>query len=113
MTITYSSNYDYNITIWFEENLTNQTWGTTIPIAGNVDILNGTDPNDDITPFTGDITFNGIGEANAVDIINASGIFEPDGVTQTVNVQFNVRIPLGTMWGIYQAHVGVKIFQKQ
>ncbi|MCD6108574.1 MAG: hypothetical protein J7J89_03780, partial [Thermoplasmata archaeon] len=113
VTITYSSNYDYNITIWFEENLTNQTWGTTIPIAGNVDILNGTDPNDDITPFTGDITFNGIGEANAVDIINASGIFEPDGVTQTVNVQFNVRIPLGTMWGIYQAHVGVKIFQKQ
>ncbi|RLE39892.1 hypothetical protein DRZ77_03395, partial [Candidatus Woesearchaeota archaeon] len=113
VTITYSSNYDYNITIWFEENLTNQTWGTTIPIAGNVDILNSTDPNDDITPSTGDITFNGIGEANAVDIINVSGTFEPDGVTQTVDVQFNVRIPLGTMWGIYQAHVGVKIFQKQ
>jgi hypothetical protein len=113
VTITYSSNYGYNITIWFEENLTNQTWGTTIPIAGNVDILNGTDPNDDITPSTGDITFNGIGEINAVDIINVSGTFEPDGVTQTVDVQFNVRIPLGTMWGIYQAHVGVKIFQKQ
>ena len=108
--VNYSSNYNFNMTIWFEENLTNQTWGTTIPIANNVDILNNTDPNDDIDK--GDITFNGIEETNAVDIFNTSGTFSKNNASQTVNVQFNVRIPYGTMWGEYIAHIAVKIIQK-
>jgi hypothetical protein len=109
VTLTYSSNYDYNISLWFEQNLTNQTWSTEIPIANNVDILENTDPNDDIN--SGDITFNGIGESNAVIIISTSGLFQKNGYTQTVDVQFNVRIPFGTMWGEYIARIAVKIIQ--
>ncbi|EMR73388.1 protein of unknown function (DUF2341), partial [Thermoplasmatales archaeon SCGC AB-539-N05] len=108
--VNYSSNYNFSMTIWFEENLTNQTWGTTIPIANNVDILNDTDSNDDIN--TGDITFNGIEEINAVDIFNTSGTFSKNNASQTVDVQFNVRIPIGTMWGEYIARIAVKIIQK-
>ncbi|RLF44812.1 MAG: hypothetical protein DRN09_02645, partial [Thermoplasmata archaeon] len=108
VTITYSSNYDYNISIWFFENLQNQTTGDTIPIAGNVYLLASADPNDDINA---DTTFAGIGEANAVDIFNDSGSFPANGTSQTVNVQFKVYIPYGTMHGFYRANVGVKIDQ--
>lgn len=108
VTITYSSNYDFNMTIYFEENLTNTTWGTNIPIANNVDILADTDPNDDIIT---DITFIGDGELNAVDIFNNSGIFFKNGISNTVDVQFDVYIPLGTLGGIYTARVAIKIIQ--
>ncbi|MFO7676948.1 MAG: DUF2341 domain-containing protein [Thermoplasmatota archaeon] len=107
--ITYSSNYDFNITIYFEENLKNTMHGTTIPIANNVVILAETDPDDDITS---DITFLGIGEVNAVDIINDSGLFSLDGVSQTVYVQFMVFVPFGTLGGRYTARVATKIIQK-
>lgn len=106
--ITYSSNYDFNMTIYFEENLTNTTWGDTIHIANNVDILADADPNDDITS---DITFLGIDEANAIDIFNNSGIFHSNNISQTVDVQFNVYIPLGTHEGKYTARVATKIIQ--
>lgn len=108
VTITYSSNYDFNMTLYFEENLTNATWGDTIPIANNVYILGGTDLNDDITY---DVVFIGIGEENAVDIFNDSGIFHSDNIGQAVNVQFNVYIPLGTQGGKYTARVATKIIQ--
>jgi hypothetical protein len=108
VTITYSSNYDFNMTIYFEENLTNTTWGDTIPIANNVYILGGADPNDDVTY---DVMFAGIGEANAIDIFNDSGIFHSNNISQTVNVQFNVYIPLGTHGGKYTARVATKIMQ--
>jgi hypothetical protein len=106
VTITYSSNYDFNMTIYFEENLTNITWGTNIPVANNVDILANADLNDDITT---DITFLGIGEVNAVDIFNNSGVFQNNNVSQTVDVQFDVYIPLATMGGIYTSRVAIKI----
>jgi hypothetical protein len=106
--VIYSSNYDYNISIWFAENLLNQTTGEIIPIANNVYILESADPNDDITT---DTTFSGTGEANAVDIFNDSGIFQPNGLSQTVNVQFRVYISYGTMPGFYRANVRVKIEQ--
>ena len=106
VTITYSSNYDFNMTLYFEENLTNTTRGSTIPIANNVDILANVDLTDDITS---DITFLGIGIINAVDIFNESGLFHRNNISQTVNVQFNVYIPLGTMSGIYSARVATKI----
>jgi len=108
VTITYSSNYDFNMTIYFEENLTNTTWGDIISIANNVYILGGADPNDDVTY---DVMFAGIGEANAVDIFNDSGIFHSNNISQTVNVQFNVYIPLGTHGGKYTARVATKIMQ--
>jgi len=108
VTITYSSNYDFNMTIYFEENLTNTSWGTNIPIANNVEILADADLNDDITT---DITFLGIGQVNAVDIYNDSGIFSKNSVSQTVNVQFDIYIPLGTIGGRYTARVATKIIQ--
>jgi hypothetical protein len=106
VTITYSSNYDFNMTIYFEENLSNVSRGTSIAIADNVTILANADLTDDITT---DITFLGIEEVNAVDIFNNSGVFKNNGVSQTVNVQFDVYIPLGTIGGIYTARVAIKI----
>ncbi len=106
VTITYSSNYNFNMSIYFEENLTNITWMDSIPIANNVWILGVTDPNDDITS---DKMFNGIGEINTIDIFNTSGIFSNDNVSQTVNVQFSVDIPFGTHSGEYTARVATKI----
>jgi hypothetical protein len=56
--------------------------------------------------------FHGIGESNAIDIINSSGVFHKDNISQVVRVQFNVYIPFGTIWGEYTAHVATKIKQK-
>lgn len=107
--IAYSSNYDYNISIFFEENLTNVSSGDIIPIANNVYICANADPNDDITA---DMMFNGIRELNAIDVINISGIFHKNNTSQIVHVQFNVYIPFGTIQGEYTAHVATKIKQK-
>ncbi|MDH7518083.1 MAG: hypothetical protein QHH19_07080, partial [Candidatus Thermoplasmatota archaeon] len=106
VTITYSSNYNYNISIYFEENLTHVSSGDTISIANNVYILANADPNDDITE---DTLFMGVGEKYAVDIYNDSGIFNENGVSQTVNVQFEVYIPFGTLSGKYTARVNSNI----
>ena len=108
VTITYSSNYDFNMTIYFEQNLTNISHGDTIEIASNVWVLANADTNDDITY---NVMFTGIGEINAVDIFNDSGFFHSDNVSQTVNVQFNVYIPLGTYGGRYTARVATKVTQ--
>ncbi|MCK5260779.1 MAG: DUF2341 domain-containing protein [Thermoplasmatales archaeon] len=108
VTITYSSNYNFNISVYFEENLTNTTWMDTITIANNVWILADADPNDDITS---DKMFNGIGEVNAMDIFNISGVFSSDNVSQTVDVQFRVDIPFGTHSGEYVARVASRITQ--
>ena len=108
--ITYSSNYDYNVSIFFEENLTNVSSGGIIPIANNVYICANADLNDDITI---DMMFNGIREVNAIDIINISGIFHTNNTSQIVHVQFNVYIPFGTIPGEYSAHVATKIKQKE
>ena len=109
VTITYSSNYDYRLLIYFSTNLINQSTGSTIPIAENVYALADVDPDDDITT---DTKFSGIGEENAIEIINASGTFKPDGTYQTVNVQFRVYIPFGTLSGEYRANTHAKIEQK-
>ncbi|MCX6666581.1 MAG: DUF2341 domain-containing protein, partial [Euryarchaeota archaeon] len=108
VTITYASNYDFNISIYFEENLTNGTYGTSISITNNVYILADTDLNDDITT---DVVFEGIGEANALHIFNDSGVFSTNNTYQTVDVQFKVYIPFGTHGGTYVAHVAIKIKQ--
>lgn len=107
--VTYSSNYDFNVSIYFEENLTNATSGDSIPIANNVFILADTDPTDDITT---DMMFHGIKELNAIDIINMSGVFHKNNTSQVVQVQFNVYIPFGTNQGQYSAHVATKIRYK-
>ena len=108
VTITYSSNYDFDMTIYFEENLYNETWDSTIPIANNVDILASADPNDDINT---DQIFAGIEEINAIDIFNDSGIFNNNNLSQTVDVQFDVFIPFGTFGGVYTARIATKIIQ--
>jgi hypothetical protein len=107
--ITYSSNYDYNISIYFEENLTNTSSGDILPIANNVYICANADLNDDITT---DMMFSGIREVNAVNIITTSGIFHKNNSSQFVHVQFNVYIPFGTIHGEYTTHVATKIKQK-
>jgi hypothetical protein len=106
VTITYSSNYNYKVSIYFEENLTNEVPSINISITNNVYILANADLNDDILA---DMVFGGIGEANAVEIINDSGIFNKNNISQTVHVQFNVYIPFGTIGGEYTAHVATKI----
>jgi hypothetical protein len=106
VTINYMSNYDYNMSIFFENNLYNKTWDDTIFIASNVDIKANADPNDDITE---DIAFQGIGESNAVDVFNNSGFFQADGTSQSVQIQFKVNIPFGTMGGEYTARVAAKL----
>jgi hypothetical protein len=108
VTITYSSNYDYNMSLYFEENLTHTTYGVEIPIMNNVWILANTDTDDDITT---DKQFKGIGEENSIDIFNTSGTFSVDNVSQTVDVQFRVYIPFGTLWGEYTARVATTINQ--
>jgi len=108
VTITYSSNNNFNMTIYFEENLTNTTLGDTISIANNVYILGDADSNDDITY---NVMFTGIGEAKAIDIFNDSGIFNSNNISQIVNVQFDVYIPIGTQGGRYTARVATKIIQ--
>ena len=55
--------------------------------------------------------FQGIEEVNAIDIFNDSGVFPTDDVSQTVNVQFNVYIPIGTLGGKYTSRVATKIAQ--
>jgi hypothetical protein len=107
--ITYSSNYNYNISVFFRENLTNISSGSIIPIANNVYLLANADLTDDVTT---DIMFTGIGEAHAVNIITTSGVFNNNDTSTVVHVQFNVYIPLGTLKGLYTAHVGTKIKQK-
>lgn len=108
--VTYSSNYDFNISLYFEENLTNVSSGGIIPIAYNVYIRADADLYDDITA---DMMFDGIGEENAIEIINASGVFHKNNISQLVRVQFNVYIPFGTIRGHYTAHVATKIKQKE
>jgi hypothetical protein len=107
--ITYSSNYNYNISVFFKENLTNSSSGSVIPIANNVYLLANADLTDDVTT---DIMFTGIGEAHAVNVITASGMFHKNDTSAVVHVQFNVFIPMGTLKGVYTAHVGTKIKQK-
>jgi hypothetical protein len=107
--VTYASNYDFNVSVFFEENLTNVSSGEIIPIANNVYIRADADSTDDITT---DVMFTGIGETHAVDIINSSGFFPRNSTYQIVQVQFNVYIPFGTIHGDYMAHVATKIKQK-
>jgi len=108
VTVTYSSNFDYNLSIYFEENLTRTVGGQTVSIADNVTILADADPNDDITT---NIVFKGIGEVNAVDIFNISGIFNNNSASQTVDVQFSIYVPIGTIQGEYCARVATRIVQ--
>jgi hypothetical protein len=108
--VTYSSNYNFNISVYFEENLSNATSGDVIPIANNVYICANADSNDDITA---DRMFAGIRELNAIDIINVSGIVHKNNTSQVVRVQFNVYIPFGTNQGQYSAHVATKIKHKE
>jgi len=108
--ITYSSNYAYNISIYFEENLTNVSSGDIIPIADNVYICANADLYDDIIM---DMMFHGIREINAIQIINTSGIFHKNNTSQVIRVQFNVYIPFGTNQGQYTAHVATKINHKE
>ncbi len=107
--IEYSTNYDYNLSIYFEKNLTNTTSGLIVPIKNNVYILEKANVNDDIT---NDKKFLGIGEKNKVEIFNNSGIFQLNNNSQNVHLQFKVGVPLGTFSGKYTSRIATKITQK-
>ncbi|EMR73342.1 protein of unknown function (DUF2341) [Thermoplasmatales archaeon SCGC AB-539-N05] len=111
VSVNYTSNYDFNMTIWFTENFTNESTGKIIIVANNVKILKDADINDDINDATGNITFTGIGEENKVDIFNISGTFTANGAYRNVNVQFNVKIPFGTPGRLYTAYMAVETTQ--
>ncbi|MEF8879913.1 MAG: hypothetical protein V5A64_05940 [Candidatus Thermoplasmatota archaeon] len=109
ITVNYASNHDYNLSIYFENNLYNSTSGNSITIADNLKVLANADPNDDITS---DQVFQGLGEENKIKIITTSGTSPTDGLTQEVQIQFNIQIPLGTYSGIYSSKMTTKINQK-
>lgn len=109
VSMNFSSNYDYKIILYFEKNLINSTSGLDIEIKDNVDILADADEDDDILT---DQTFNGIGENNAIEVINSSGVFSSDGFLQSINFRFNVDVPLGTYSGKYNSRIATKITQK-
>jgi len=108
-TITYSVNYNYHMIIFLEENLTHTECEETILIKDNLIILENADLGDDITENT---TFTGIGEDNAIYIFNTSGIYPKNNISQEVNVQFRMYIPLGTISGTYSANIATKTTQK-
>jgi hypothetical protein len=111
VSINYTSNYDFNMTVWFTGNLTNVTNGENITVANNVKILANAEPNDDITE---DQTYTGIEEENAkyVFLYNQNGTSPDNNPYQTVDVQFNVYVPFGTLGAIYSTNIGVKVSQK-
>jgi len=111
VSINYTSNYDFNMTVWLTGNLTNVSSGKNITVANNVKILANADPNDDITT---DQTYTGTEEINAkyVFLFNENGTAPDDNPYQTVDVQFNVYVPFGTWYGIYSTNIGVKVKQK-
>ncbi len=111
VSINYTSNYDFNMTVWLTGNLTNVSSGKNITVTNNVKILADADPNDDITT---DQTYTGIEEINAkyVFLFNENGTAPDDNPYQTVDVQFNVFIPFGTWSGVYSTNIGVKVKQK-
>ncbi|MEW6070755.1 MAG: hypothetical protein AB1485_09075, partial [Candidatus Thermoplasmatota archaeon] len=102
VTINFSSNYDFNLTIWFVNNLTNVSLSAEIPIANNVMIY-----------AVGDISntyFIGIGESNKIYIYQNKPHFR-EGVSQSITVTFNVSVPIGTLAGNYVANVSVQVAQ--
>ena len=107
-TITYSANYDYKMMIFLEENLTHIECEATIPIKDNLVILENADPYDDITENK---TFTGIGIDHAVYIFTDSGIYPKNNISQDVDVQFRMYVPLGTISGTYSANIATKTIQ--
>jgi hypothetical protein len=107
-TINYSANYDYKMMIFLEENLTHTECEATIPIKDNLVILENADPYDDITE---NITFTGTDIDHAVYIFTDSGIYPKNNISQDVDVQFRMYVPLGTISGTYSANIATKTIQ--
>ncbi|MFQ5908655.1 MAG: DUF2341 domain-containing protein [Thermoplasmata archaeon] len=109
ITVTYRSNDDFNLTIWFTTHLLKG--GDTIDIS-NVQILAAADPNDNITS---DTAFTGLGEANLVYILGSSTWFFPhatDANENTTVVQFSVFFPIAQAFGTYTAQLVIRIQQR-
>ncbi len=109
ISINYSSNYDYIIDVYFEKNLINKTSALEIAVGNNVDILAEADLDDDIIA---DQTFTGVGETNAVEVINSSGNHNMNGLEQSINFKFNVDVPIGTYSGRYTSRLATIIIHK-
>jgi len=107
--IEYSTNFDYNMSIYFEKNLTNSTSGAEIFIEDHVYILEKADSDDDITV---DKKFEGTGEKNKIEIFNNSGLFQSENNTQSVQIQFEVGVPIGTYSGKYTSSLATELIQK-
>ena len=90
--IYYSSNYNFNLTIWFVCNLTNESNNDKILIENNVMIYAVGDLSDGY--------FAGVGEANKK-YIWMNKPHDKDNVSACVEVKFKVKVPLGTLSGVY------------
>ena len=109
ITVTYRSNDDFNLTIWFTTHLI--MGAETIDIS-NVQILAAADPSDNITV---DTPFTGLGESNAVYILGSATWYFPhaaDANQNTTMVQFSVSIPFGQAFGTYTAQLTIRIQQR-
>ncbi len=94
--IDFISNADYEMKIYFDENLTQVDGPDVIGIAGNLTVLQNADEDDDLLINT---TFSGLSENNAIILFDERSA-PSDGIFQSVNVQFELFIPFGT-WGTY------------
>ena len=105
MTVTYSINSPYNLSIYLEENFTQIGGNDIIGIANNLSLLENADPTDELIVNT---TFTGVGENHAITLFNTSA--PENNIQQNVLVQFELSIPFGT-WGSYSSIVTKKIYQ--
>ncbi|RLF59368.1 MAG: hypothetical protein DRN27_02880 [Thermoplasmata archaeon] len=104
--VNYSVNYDYNVSVYFEGNLSNSTLNENISIKNNTKLLASAFSGDDIIT---DQLFEGVGVDNSVDIFNDSGFFPKNNTSQIVSIQFSVFVPLGTMSGVYSSKIAVTV----
>jgi concanavalin A-like lectin/glucanase superfamily protein/uncharacterized protein DUF2341 len=103
MTITYSCNSNYHLFVYMVKNFTQLGGSDIIDVAGNLNMLEDADLNDELTINT---TFSGVGENHVVTLFNTSA--PVSGTIDTVDVQFELLIPFGT-WGVYSSNVVKKI----
>ena len=110
VTITRISNFEFQLYAYFSTDLVKQGDATkTIPVSGNVKILQTGD-------MGGDGTFTGTGSGNKVYVLGSATptyhTMDANADSGTVSVTFNIAVPLGTSAGTYQGTVVFTVQQK-
>ena len=96
ITITYSANYKFNVTVYLSTDL---QCGSYAISATNVHITGGDLVNQD---------FSGSGESHKLYIYNQVNA-PNNGISQDVEINYHVNIPVGTMSGIYTSTLNYTI----